>query len=82
MELTPPCSAESGPCGGPASFDVYKYGHRTPGRDRRRPVPLQIRRAKPGLHAVGAEHHEHCRVCSRACSRCEQACNDLLAALD
>jgi hypothetical protein len=28
-----------------------------------------------------AEHHEHCRVCAEACSRCEQACQDLLAAL-
>jgi len=28
-----------------------------------------------------AEHHEHCRVCAEVCSRCEQACQDLLAAL-
>lgn len=29
-----------------------------------------------------AAHHEHCRVCAGACGRCEQACNDLLAAID
>lgn len=29
-----------------------------------------------------AEHHEHCRVCAGACGRCEQGCNDLLAAID
>ena len=28
-----------------------------------------------------AEHHEHCRVYSRACSRCEQACKDGLATI-
>jgi hypothetical protein len=28
-----------------------------------------------------AEHHEHCRVCAQVCSRCEQACKDLLASL-
>jgi hypothetical protein len=28
-----------------------------------------------------AEHHEHCRVCAEVCSRCEQACKELLAAL-
>ncbi len=38
-------------------------------------------------HACGeecerhAEHHEHCRFCAGACRRCEQACNDLLAAI-
>lgn len=25
--------------------------------------------------------HEHCRVCRDSCRRCEQACNELLAAL-
>jgi hypothetical protein len=29
-----------------------------------------------------AEHHEHCRVCAEVCSRCEQACQDLLASID
>jgi hypothetical protein len=28
-----------------------------------------------------AEIHEHCRVCSEACWRCEQACRDALDAL-
>jgi uncharacterized protein DUF326 len=28
-----------------------------------------------------AEHHEHCRVCAQVCSRCEQACQDLLASI-
>jgi hypothetical protein len=28
-----------------------------------------------------AEHHEHCRICSEVCERCEQACGDLLASL-
>jgi hypothetical protein len=28
-----------------------------------------------------APHHEHCRTCAEVCSRCEQACNDLLAAI-
>jgi hypothetical protein len=28
-----------------------------------------------------AGHHEHCRVCSQSCASCEQACNDLLAAI-
>jgi hypothetical protein len=27
-----------------------------------------------------AAHHEHCRLCAEACHRCEQACEDLLAA--
>jgi Domain of Unknown Function (DUF326) len=27
-----------------------------------------------------AAMHEHCRVCAEACSRCEQACQELLAA--
>ena len=31
-ELTPRCSAESGPFRDPASFGVYKYGRRTPAR--------------------------------------------------
>ena len=26
-----------------------------------------------------AEHHEHCRLCAQVCSRCEQACQELLA---
>src|SRR4030095_16764754 len=28
-----------------------------------------------------AEHHEHCRVCAQVCSRCEQACQDLVASI-
>ena len=28
-----------------------------------------------------AAHHEHCRICAGSCSRCEQACDDLLASL-
>jgi hypothetical protein len=28
-----------------------------------------------------AQHHEHCRICAQVCSRCEQACNDLLVSL-
>jgi hypothetical protein len=32
-----------------------------------------------GLHA---EMHEHCGICADACRSCEQACNDLLAAID
>jgi hypothetical protein len=28
-----------------------------------------------------AQHHAHCRVCSDACQRCEQACRELLGAL-
>ena len=28
-----------------------------------------------------AEHHKHCRVCAGACGRCEQASNDLPAAI-
>lgn len=28
-----------------------------------------------------ASMHEHCKVCADSCRRCEQACNDLLAAL-
>jgi hypothetical protein len=28
-----------------------------------------------------AQMHEHCRVCAEARRRCEQACNDLLAAM-
>jgi Domain of Unknown Function (DUF326) len=27
-----------------------------------------------------AAHHEHCRLCAEVCRRCEQACNDLIAA--
>jgi hypothetical protein len=27
-----------------------------------------------------AHHHEHCRICVTVCRRCEQSCNDLLAA--
>nr|MBP7323791.1 four-helix bundle copper-binding protein [Deltaproteobacteria bacterium] len=26
-----------------------------------------------------AEMHEHCRICAESCSRCEDACNTLLA---
>ena len=29
-----------------------------------------------------ADHHEHCRVCGEACRRCEEACADLLKALE
>ena len=28
-----------------------------------------------------AEHHEHCRICAEVCSRCEQACEGLLASI-
>ncbi len=28
-----------------------------------------------------ASMHEHCKVCAESCSRCEQACRDLLASL-
>ena len=28
-----------------------------------------------------AEHHEHCRICAAVCSRCEQACGDLLVSM-
>ncbi len=28
-----------------------------------------------------ARMHEHCRICGEACRRCEQACRDLLAAI-
>jgi hypothetical protein len=28
-----------------------------------------------------AQMHQHCRVCAEACRRCEQACSDLLAAM-
>jgi hypothetical protein len=28
-----------------------------------------------------AAHHEHCRVCAESSRRCEQACDDLLAAI-
>ena len=28
-----------------------------------------------------AKHHEHCRICAEVCSRCEQACEDLLASI-
>jgi len=31
--------------------------------------------------AAHAEMHQHCRVCADACRRCEQACQDLIAAL-
>ena len=29
-----------------------------------------------------AQMHDHCRVCAVACRRCEQACRELLAAMD
>jgi hypothetical protein len=29
-----------------------------------------------------ARMHEHCRICGEACRRCEQACRDLLEAID
>jgi uncharacterized membrane protein len=29
-----------------------------------------------------APHFEHCRVCAPACQRCEQACRELLGALE
>jgi hypothetical protein len=38
-------------------------------------------------HACGDEcerhaaHHEHCRICAEVCGRCEQACNELVAAI-
>ena len=28
-----------------------------------------------------ASHHEHCRICAEVCSRCERACEDLLATI-
>lgn len=28
-----------------------------------------------------ASHHEHCRVCAEECRRCQQACDELLAAI-
>jgi hypothetical protein len=28
-----------------------------------------------------ADHHDHCRICAESCRRCEQACNELLSAL-
>jgi hypothetical protein len=28
-----------------------------------------------------AAHHEHCRICTEVCRRCEQSCKDLLAAI-
>jgi hypothetical protein len=28
-----------------------------------------------------ADDHEHCRICASTCRGCEQACNDLLAAI-
>ena len=28
-----------------------------------------------------AKHHEHCRICAEVCSRCEQACEGLLASI-
>jgi hypothetical protein len=28
-----------------------------------------------------APHHEHCRICAEVCRACEQACEDVLAAL-
>lgn len=28
-----------------------------------------------------AAHHEHCRICAEVCRRCEDACNELLAAV-
>jgi hypothetical protein len=31
--------------------------------------------------APHADHHEHCKLCADACSRCEQACQALLDAL-
>ena len=29
-----------------------------------------------------ADHHDHCRVCGKACKRCEEACAALLNALE
>jgi hypothetical protein len=29
-----------------------------------------------------APHHEHCRISAEVCRRCEQACRDLLAAIE
>jgi hypothetical protein len=28
-----------------------------------------------------AAHHEHCRICVEVCRRCEDACNELIAAV-
>jgi hypothetical protein len=48
-----------------------------------RPV-VQACIAACGACAAECEQHvhmEHCRICAEVCRRCEQACNDLLAAL-
>jgi hypothetical protein len=29
-----------------------------------------------------ADRHDHCRICAATCSRCEQACDDLLAIIE
>ena len=29
-----------------------------------------------------ADHHEHCRLCGEECRRCEQACSDVLEAIE
>ena len=31
--------------------------------------------------AKHADHHEHCRICADACTRCERACGELLASV-
>jgi hypothetical protein len=41
-------------------------------------VACRASRAECQRHA---EHHEHCRICAEVCSRCEQACEELLASL-
>lgn len=41
-------------------------------------VACRASRAECERHA---QLHEHCRVCAEVCSRCEQACTDLLASL-
>jgi hypothetical protein len=41
-------------------------------------IACQACAAECSLHA---DMHEHCRICAEACSRCERACRELLAAL-
>lgn len=50
-------------------------------------LAAQIRACEAACAACGAacrrhsEHHEHCRVCADQCQRCEEACRNLLGAL-
>lgn len=40
-----------------------------------------VRKACGGECERHADMHDHCRICAEACSRCEQACNELIASL-